>query len=126
VDEIATGDVLRRLDSRWKVAIVGDAAMHPAELMEPNGNIDPRRTSLTPSIRWLHRIATHFDRSVWINPEAPAEWDYTQSTRIIRRLYPMFHLSADGLRRRCRRWSALAPDRHAAGRRAGLRKVRAS
>jgi uncharacterized protein with von Willebrand factor type A (vWA) domain len=89
--------VLRRLDSRWKVAIVGDAAMHPAELMEPNGNIDPRRTSLTPSIRWLHRIATHFDRSVWINPEAPAEWDYTQSTRMIRRLYPMFHLSADGL-----------------------------
>jgi len=96
-DEIATGDVLRRLDGRWKLAIVGDAAMHPAELLEPNGNIDPRRTAGTPSIQWLHRIATHFDRSVWINPEQPGEWDHSQTTRAIRRLFPMFHLSVDGI-----------------------------
>src|SRR5262245_7360407 len=96
-DEIATGDVLRRLDGRWKLAIVGDAAMHPAELLEPNGNIDPRRTGGMPSIQWLHRIATHFDRSVWINPEQPGEWDYSQTTRAIRRLFPMFHLSVDGI-----------------------------
>src|SRR5215470_10575207 len=96
-DEIATGDVLRRFDGRWKLAIVGDAAMHPAELLEPNGNIDPRRTGGTPSIQWLHRIATHFDRSVWINPEQPGEWDYSQTTRAIRQLFPMFHLSVDGI-----------------------------
>jgi len=96
-DEIATGDILRRLDGRWKLAVVGDAAMHPAELLEPSGNIDPRRTAATPSIRWLHRIATHFDRSVWINPEQPGEWDYSQTTRVIRRLFPMFHLSVDGI-----------------------------
>jgi uncharacterized protein with von Willebrand factor type A (vWA) domain len=96
-DEFPTADVLRRLDERWKVAIVGDAAMHPAELVEPNGNIDPRRISRTPSIAWLHRIATHFDRSVWINPETPGEWDYVQTTRVIRRLFQMFHLSTDGI-----------------------------
>ncbi len=97
MDEVPTGDVLRRLDERWKVAIVGDAAMHPSELMEPNGNIDPRRTAPTPGIQWLHRIATHFDRAVWINPEPPGEWDFTQTTRVVRRLFPMFHLSVDGL-----------------------------
>lgn len=97
MDEIPTGDVLRRLDERWKVAIVGDAAMHPSELMEPNGNIDPRRTAPTTGIAWLHRIATHFDRAVWINPEPPGEWDFTQTTRVVRRLFPMFHLSVDGL-----------------------------
>jgi uncharacterized protein with von Willebrand factor type A (vWA) domain len=97
MDEVPTGDVLRRLDERWKVAIVGDAAMHPSELMEPNGNIDPRRTAPTTGIAWLHRIATHFDRSVWINPEPPGEWDFTQTTRVVRRLFPMFHLSVDGL-----------------------------
>ncbi len=97
MDEVPTGDVLRRLDERWKVAIVGDAAMHPAELMEPNGNIDPRRTAPTTGIAWLHRIATHFDRAVWINPEPPGEWDFTQTTRVVRRLFPMFHLSVDGL-----------------------------
>ena len=33
------------------VAIVGDAAMHPAELIEPYGGIDPRITSPTPVSR---------------------------------------------------------------------------
>ena len=56
-DAVATGDVLRRLDARWKLAVVGDAAMHPAELLEANGNIDPRRMAATPSVQWLHRIA---------------------------------------------------------------------
>jgi uncharacterized protein with von Willebrand factor type A (vWA) domain len=94
---VPTGDLLRRLDARWKVAIVGDAAMHPAELLEANGAIDPRRTSETPGIRWLHRIATHFDRSVWINPEAEAAWDEWQTVAIVRRLFPMFELTVDGL-----------------------------
>jgi hypothetical protein len=95
-DAVPTGDILRRLDSRWKVALVGDAAMHPAELLEPHGNIDPRRTSPTPGVVWLQRIANHFDRSVWLNPEGPAYWE-GDTTRLIRRLFPMFHLSVDGL-----------------------------
>ncbi len=95
-DAVPTGDVLRRLDDRWKVVVVGDASMHPAELLEPFGNIDPRRTSPTPAIVWLHRIAGHFDRSVWINPDKPAYWE-ADTVRLIRRLFPMFHLSVDGL-----------------------------
>jgi len=93
---VPTGDILRRYDSRWKVLVVGDAAMHPAELLEPYGNIDPRRTSATPGIVWLQRISSHFDRTVWLNPEGPAYWE-ADTVRIIRRLYPMFHLSVDGL-----------------------------
>ncbi|HVO23752.1 MAG TPA: VWA domain-containing protein [Candidatus Margulisiibacteriota bacterium] len=95
-DAIPTGDVLRRLDSRWKALFVGDAAMHPAELLEPYGNIDPRRTAPTPGVVWLHRIATHFDRTVWLNPEGPAYWE-ADTARVIRRLFPMYHLSVDGL-----------------------------
>src|SRR6185437_1444186 len=68
-DAVPTGDLLRRLDGRWKAIVVGDAAMHPAELLEPHGAIDPRRTSATPGIVWLHRVADHFDRVVWLNPE---------------------------------------------------------
>lgn len=96
-DAISTGDVLRRLDARWKVAIVGDAAMHPAELVEPYGGIDPRITSPTPGVQWLHRIADHFDRSVWINPDKKDIWEDYQTVRVVRRLFPMFHLSVDGL-----------------------------
>jgi hypothetical protein len=96
-DAVPTGDILRRLDGRWKVAVVGDAAMHPAELMEPYGNIDPRRHAQTPGIAWLRRLVDHFDRAVWINPEPTREWDYVQTTRAIRRLFPMFYLSVDGI-----------------------------
>jgi uncharacterized protein with von Willebrand factor type A (vWA) domain len=96
-DAVPTADVLRRLDSRWKVVVVGDAAMHPAELFEPHGNIDPRRTTGTPGIAWLQRIADHYDRSIWLNPEPEDEWDWVQTTRVVRRLFPMFPLSVDGL-----------------------------
>lgn len=96
-DAVPTGDILRRLDPRWKVAIVGDAAMHPAELVEPYGGIDPRITSPTPGIQWLHRIADHFDRSVWINPDKKEIWEDYQTVRTVKRLFPMFHLSVDGL-----------------------------
>jgi hypothetical protein len=97
VDAVPTGDLLRRLDPRWKVVLVGDAAMHPAELLEPYGNIDPRRHAATPGIAWLRRVVEHFDRAVWVNPEPPKEWEYVQTTRVIRRLVPMFHLSVDGI-----------------------------
>lgn len=95
-DAIPTGDVLRRLDGRWKVVLVGDAAMHPAELLQPYGNIDPRREAPTAGIDWLQRIARHFDRAVWVNPDKPAYWD-ADTCRIIRRLFPMYQLSVDGL-----------------------------
>jgi hypothetical protein len=96
-DAVPTADVLHRLDSRWKVLIVGDAAMHPAELMEAYGGIDPRMTTPTPGIVWLQRLAAHFHRVAWINPEPTEAWDSYHTARVIRRLFPMFHLSVDGL-----------------------------
>jgi uncharacterized protein with von Willebrand factor type A (vWA) domain len=96
-DALPTGDLLRRLDDRWKVAIVGDAAMHPSELLEPHGGINPHSTSPTPGVIWLQRIAGHFDRAVWINPDDRTLWDQSHTARLIRRLFPMFHLSVDGL-----------------------------
>ncbi len=96
-DARPTADLLRRLDPRWKVAIVGDASMHPTELLEAFGGIDPRVTTATPGIVWLERVSAHFDRSVWINPDATESWDGTYTTRLVRRLFPMFHLSVDGI-----------------------------
>jgi len=96
-DAVPTGDILRRLDPRWKVVLVGDAAMHPAELGDAYGGIDPRVTTPTPGIEWLSRIANHFDRSVWINPEDVARWDDYRTVKIIRKVFPMYHLSVDGL-----------------------------
>ncbi len=108
---VPTGDVLRRLDTRWKLLVVGDAAMNPAELLEPFGNIDPRLVSETTSMVWLHRLQDHFDRSVWLNPDSPKLWGHTHTTRIIERMFPMFHLSVDGISEAVQ---ALVGARHAA------------
>ncbi|MEM7412676.1 MAG: VWA domain-containing protein [Myxococcota bacterium] len=94
---VPTGDLFRQLDERWKVVIVGDAAMHPHELMTPFGNIDPRKEAETTGIHWLQRIADHFDRSVWLNPDPERAWQHTRTTKVIASLFPMFHLSVDGL-----------------------------
>ena len=96
-DAVPTGDVFHRHDRHWKVAFVGDAAMHPAELLEPHGGIDPRQTSPTPGIAWLQRFAHHFDRAVWINPEMENDWKRWHTTRLVGRLFPMFELSVDGV-----------------------------
>lgn len=94
---VPTGDVLRKLDSRWKLLVVGDAAMNPAELLEPFGNIDPRLVSETTGIAWLHRLQEHFDRGVWLNPDSKKLWGHTHTTRIVEKIFPMFHLSVDGI-----------------------------
>ena len=94
---IPTTQVLRSHEPFWKLIVVGDAAMHPAELLEPYGGIDPRVTTATPGIDWMHRLHGHFDRSVWLNPEPAKTWDRTHTTRVLRRIFPMFPLSVDGL-----------------------------
>jgi hypothetical protein len=94
---VATGDLMRRFDERWKVIIVGDAAMHPYELMAPRGNINPRLESDTRGIDWLRRIQDHFERVVWLNPEPPGRWAMTQTIQVIRSVFPMFELTVDGI-----------------------------
>ncbi len=96
-DTVPTGDILRQLDERWKVLFVGDAAMHPAELMSPRGNINPRYMTDTRGVDWLMRIERHFDRCVWLNPDPQRHWQYTQTTRVIQSIFPMYPLSIDGI-----------------------------
>ena len=96
-DAVPTGDLLRRYDERWKVLIVGDAAMHPAELMNPRGNINPRHESETRGIDWLMKFREHFERVVWMNPDPQSDWEYTRTTQVIQSVFPMLPLSLDGI-----------------------------
>ena len=98
-DSVPTGDLLRQLGPNWKVLIVGDAAMHPHELVGIRGNINPRLESDTRGIDWLYRIDDHFHHCAWLNPDPEKGWDHTQTTRAIKSIFPMFHLSVDGLER---------------------------
>lgn len=96
-DAVPTAKLLQQYDERWKVMIVGDAAMHPAELLAQRGNIDPRREVQKRGVDFLHGIREHFERVVWINPDPEPEWDHSQTCKVIKGLFPMYHLSVQGL-----------------------------
>lgn len=96
-ESIMTADLLRTYGERWKLLVVGDGAMHPSELNASRGNINPRMETETSGLAWLDRLARHFDRSVWLNPDRPAEWAMSATCRTISSLFPMFHLSVQGL-----------------------------
>jgi uncharacterized protein with von Willebrand factor type A (vWA) domain len=92
-------DVLELVNQRWKVVIVGDAAMAPSELMStgPWGTA-VRRADGRPltGLDWLVLLAERFDRAVWMNPDPPQYWA-GGTCEVIRQVFPMYHLTIDGL-----------------------------
>jgi uncharacterized protein with von Willebrand factor type A (vWA) domain len=94
---ISTTDLLRTYGERWKLVIVGDAAMHPSELTSARGNIDPRRETETSGLVWLDRLERHFERSVWLNPDDAPQWAMSTTCRTISTLFPMYALTVDGI-----------------------------
>jgi uncharacterized protein with von Willebrand factor type A (vWA) domain len=94
----ATRALLAELDATWSCIVVGDAAMAPTELTAAGGSIDAYHMNEEPGLTWLARIRERFPRSVWLNPDPPPPdgwWHAT--TRWIRQVFPMYHLSASGL-----------------------------
>lgn len=92
---VQTPELLRTLDTRWTVVLVGDAYMHPGELSMTSG--DWWETTRGPSgLTWLARLADHFPRSAWLNPEPPGLWR-SGTIAEIERVFPMFQLTLGGL-----------------------------
>jgi len=96
-ESIMTADLLRTYGERWKLLIVGDAAMHPSELSSARGNINPRAETDTAGLAWLERIDRHFNRSAWLNPDRPQQWAMSSTCRLISSIFPMYPLSVDGI-----------------------------
>lgn len=92
---VGVDELLRQYDAQWRLIMVGDAYMHPGELLMSSGNWwDGTRgpTGLT----WLARLADRFPRSTWLNPEPPRIWD-APTIAAIREVFPMFPLTLEGL-----------------------------
>jgi uncharacterized protein with von Willebrand factor type A (vWA) domain len=96
-ESMMTADLLRTYGERWKLMVVGDAAMHPSELDSARGNINPRFETETSGRVWLERLREHFDRSIWLNPDRPVEWAMSATCRAISGMFPMYPLSVDGV-----------------------------
>ena len=91
-----TLDVLSQVDDSWFCFIVGDAAMHPAELLTQGGAISYWQQNSTTGLDWLRKIKEVIPRTVWINPEEKGAWG-VQSCQIIKKLFSMYPLSLEGL-----------------------------
>jgi uncharacterized protein with von Willebrand factor type A (vWA) domain len=98
-ERVPTWDILHKYGPDWKVIFVGDAAMSPYELVQAGGSVEYANEE--PGAVWLKRIADHFRRVVWWNPEPPRAWEYTRSTQIVLQAVGprMFPLTLDGIAR---------------------------
>jgi uncharacterized protein with von Willebrand factor type A (vWA) domain len=95
---VPTRRVLDQASRAYKVIIVGDAYMAPSELLSPNGAIDYWYRNDRPGIEWLMDIRKRFRKVIWLNPEPGTWWDSVPTTRMIRRIFPMYELTLSGMR----------------------------
>ena len=94
-----TWNLLRAFNPDYRVVIVGDATMSPYEIEQPGGSVE--HWNEEAGRVWLQRLASHFPRLVWLNPEAEDRWKWTASIEITRQLVNqrMFPLTLDGIDR---------------------------
>jgi uncharacterized protein with von Willebrand factor type A (vWA) domain len=96
-ERINTWDVLHTYPADYKLIFVGDAAMSPFEIAIPGGSVEYMNEE--PGAVWMQRILDIYGSAVWLNPELPEHWQYTQSTQMLHQIMSerMFPLTLDGL-----------------------------
>jgi uncharacterized protein len=93
---LPVADLLASSDRDEKLVVVGDAAMHPAELLEAGGSLYFYTRNATPGIEWMRRLADYFRKSAWLNPEPEQYWGQT-TTQMLGRMFAMYPLTIQGL-----------------------------
>lgn len=100
---LALEGLLHSSDPEEMLVIVGDAAMHPAELLQPGGNIWFYDQNAKPGIDSMRQLAESLPRAAWLNPEPPSYWERTHTAKILQGIFPMFPITLDGLEGAVRR-----------------------
>jgi len=98
-DPVSVDDLLHELGAEWKLVIVGDAAMHPAELLGA-GDYEYYATGQhgqpTTGLKVLQKLSDHFRRAAWLNPDPPNYWRGGTAEQI-GKVFSMYQLTLDGL-----------------------------
>ncbi len=94
--------MLRTFNADYRVVFVGDATMSPYEIEQPGGSVE--HWNEESGRVWMTRIAAHFPRLVWLNPEPRTAGSGRRPCEITRELIGgrMFPLTLDGLDRAMR------------------------
>jgi uncharacterized protein with von Willebrand factor type A (vWA) domain len=94
-------DLFGTSDRSEKLVVLGDASMHPAELLSAGGAIYSDTRTRKTGLEWMTLISEHFRKSVWLNPEPEGYWAQP-TVKLLRNLFPMYTLTIDGLERAVR------------------------
>ncbi|MFV8753719.1 vWA domain-containing protein [Nannocystaceae bacterium ST9] len=87
--------LLRGAGPNWYLIFVGDAWMHPGELMMTSSSFWSLDNA--PSgLRCLAKLADQFPRAAWLNPEPARLWE-APTIHEIRKMFSMFPLTLAGL-----------------------------
>ena len=93
---VQTADLISDSDRDEKLVLVGDALMHPAELLDPGGSMYLYSQNRASGHEWLRRLAAHFRSAAWLNPEPDRFWANT-TIEVIASVFAMYPLTLDGL-----------------------------
>ncbi|MBF96669.1 MAG: hypothetical protein CFH34_00199 [Alphaproteobacteria bacterium MarineAlpha9_Bin4] len=90
-------EILRIYKKDTKIIIIGDALMSPYEIVHPGGSIE--HWNELPGSYWIKKITNYFEKVIWLNPEKKNNWDFSQSTKILKELSNnmMFELNISGI-----------------------------
>lgn len=93
---VALEQLIHECGKHYKLVLVGDAMMAPYELYERGGALGWNDPDARDALHWFSRLADHFTRSAWLNPEPTNVWGHT-TVAAVRRVLPMFPLTLEGL-----------------------------
>lgn len=99
--EVPVSELISHSDRDEKLVVVGDALMHPSELLDAGGALYFYRYNPTSGLEWLRRLEDYFHRAVWLNPEPEKYWRRS-TIEVIASVFPMYALTLDGLDRAVR------------------------
>ena len=94
---LETENLLRIYSKNTKLIFIGDAFMSPYEITYPGGSVE--HWNEKPGIFYINKLVNYFDKVIWLNPEQKQNWQYSQSTMILRDLVKknMFQMNLKGI-----------------------------
>ena len=94
---LETENLSRIYSKNTKLIFIGDALMSPYEITYPGGSVE--HWNEKPGIFYINKLVNYFDKAVWLNPEYGQNWQYSQSTMILRDLVKknMFQMNLRGI-----------------------------
>jgi uncharacterized protein len=88
-----------------RLVVVGDAYMHPGELLSAGGAISYTYSHRKSGLEWLRHLAESFPQRAWLNPEPERFWPGS-TIELVADVFPMYTLTLEGLEGAVRRLRA--------------------